>query len=147
MRSGISTKTAFGEARTSLYQVQGPVAAADEKLQLFNLGALPLGRLLGDIFRVQQSLVTSGISSYRIPPSDIEPPTDDSKALLEQLLKEANLRTAVAQAQYDVFRDLPLTFGNFPFGGFFQEGGTVPGPVGAPRMIVAHGGEEVISNR
>lgn len=34
-------------------------------------------------------------------------------------------------------------FGNL-FGGFFQDGGIVPGPVGAPRIIIAHGGEEVI---
>lgn len=27
---------------------------------------------------------------------------------------------------------------------FFQDGGIVPGPIGAPRLIVAHGGEEVI---
>ena len=28
----------------------------------------------------------------------------------------------------------------------FAEGGTVPGPVGAPRLIVAHGGEQILSN-
>jgi hypothetical protein len=30
------------------------------------------------------------------------------------------------------------------FAGFFQEGGTVPGPVGTPQLIVAHGGETVL---
>lgn len=30
-----------------------------------------------------------------------------------------------------------------PFGGSFGNGGTVPGPIGAPRTIVAHGGESV----
>jgi hypothetical protein len=29
------------------------------------------------------------------------------------------------------------------FGGSFADGGTVPGPMGAPRMILAHGGETV----
>jgi TP901 family phage tail tape measure protein len=30
-----------------------------------------------------------------------------------------------------------------PFGGSFRDGGTVPGPIGQPRTIVAHGGEPV----
>lgn len=34
-------------------------------------------------------------------------------------------------------------FGGVPFGGWFGAGGTVPGPMGAPVMIGAHGGERV----
>jgi hypothetical protein len=63
-----------------------------------------------------------------------------TKEILAELLKEANQRTAVSQAQYDVFSNLP------DFGGSFKEGGTVPGPIGAARMIMAHGGEVVIPN-
>ncbi len=33
--------------------------------------------------------------------------------------------------------------GTMPFGGWFGEGGTVPGPEGAPVIIGAHGGETV----
>jgi hypothetical protein len=34
-----------------------------------------------------------------------------------------------------------------PFGGSFANGGTVPGPVGSPRTIVAHGGERVMGDK
>lgn len=43
----------------------------------------------------------------------------------------------VSQAQYGVLSALP------PYGGSFADGGVVPGPTGAPRMIIAHGGEPV----
>ena len=113
------------------------------------------GTLGGTILSVQRQIRDLTAQAPRATGSELAGPADEaqnaSKELLEQLLREANLRTAVSQSQYDVFRDLPLTFGNFPsggfpFGGFFQEGGTVPGPVGAPRMIVAHGGEYVVPN-
>ncbi len=32
-----------------------------------------------------------------------------------------------------------------PFGGSFQSGGVVPGPIGSPRTVVAHGGERIDS--
>ena len=42
----------------------------------------------------------------------------------------------------DFFSDVGDFFGNIPG---FQTGGIVPGPAGSPRLIMAHGGEEVIS--
>jgi methyl-accepting chemotaxis protein len=39
--------------------------------------------------------------------------------------------------------DIFGAIGDF-FGGFFNNGGTVPGPRGKPRMILAHGGETVL---
>ena len=109
-----------------------------------------LGTMGGTILNVQNEIL--GLS--RNPPratadvegADVSAGEEQTKEILAQLLREANLRTAVTSAQFDVFRNLPTTFGNYPFGGFFQEGGPVPGPVGAPRMIVAHGGEYVIPN-
>jgi hypothetical protein len=44
---------------------------------------------------------------------------------------------ALSQAQYKVLEQLP------PFGGSFAMGGIVPGPVGAARMVEAHGGETI----
>jgi hypothetical protein len=132
--------SAAEDANTDLNEVQGSVAAGDKYQQFKSLQGLTIGRMLGTIFDVQNALVTSGISSYRIPPSDTQTPDtadDPSKEILAQLLREANLRTAVSEAQFAVFR-------NLPFGGFFDQGGMVPGPVGAPRMIVAHGGEVVV---
>jgi hypothetical protein len=134
--------TALTDANTDLSEVQGSVAAGDKYQQFPTLQGLTIGRMLGTIFDVQNALNTSGISSYRIPPSDSQSPDtadDPSKELLQELLRQANLRTAVSEAQYAVFR-------NLPFGGFFQQGGTIPGPVGAPRLIVGHGGEVVVPN-
>ena len=45
----------------------------------------------------------------------------------------------MSQAQYQVLANLP------PYGGSFASGGIVPGPVGAARSIIAHGGERITS--
>lgn len=57
--------------------------------------------------------------------------------LLKQQLREANVRTAVSERQFQVLRDFP------PYGGSFATGGVVPGPPGEPRTIIAHGGETI----
>ena len=57
--------------------------------------------------------------------------SSDQIANLRELLRQTNLRLAVSQAQYPAF------------GGSFASGGVVPGPRGAPRTIIAHGGEKV----
>jgi hypothetical protein len=54
---------------------------------------------------------------------------------LKELLRQANLRTAVSQAQYAVLRDMPT----------FATGGIVPGSANAPRVIEAHAGEGVFT--
>lgn len=65
--------------------------------------------------------------------------TDSARAdLLAEQLASTKKELAIAQAQMPVFaRFFP------PYGGSFGGGGTVPGPIGAPRTIIAHGGEEV----
>jgi hypothetical protein len=68
---------------------------------------------------------------------DNSPVTDSATVqALTQLLTQANQRTAVSEAQFGVLSKLP-------FGGSFAQGGIVPGPIGAPTMIIAHGGESV----
>ena len=64
-------------------------------------------------------------------------PAGPDPALLQQLLDQAHLATSVAEAQLSVLQATP------PFGGSFAQGGIVPGPQGAPRTIIAHGGEAV----
>jgi hypothetical protein len=54
---------------------------------------------------------------------------------LRELLRQSNLRTAVSQAQYRVFKDMPT----------FATGGIVPGSANAPRVIEAHAGEGVFT--
>jgi hypothetical protein len=125
--------------------VQGSVAAGDKYRIISSLQGMTQGRLLGTIFDVQDSIKNSGIANLRIPAESVDtstpdtPVDDPTKEILAELLRQANLRTAVSEAQFDVFR-------NLPFGGAFKQGGIVPGPVGAGRMILAHGGEVVIPN-
>ena len=59
-----------------------------------------------------------------------------------ELQRDRNIRIA----QEPIFSGLASTLANLQtptFGGNFGVGGTVPGPRGAPRTIVAHGGEEI----
>ena len=104
----------------------------------FQLGALG-GTILGvqnEILGISRNPARASAEEAGAEPTDAE---DQTKEILAQLLREANLRTAVSEAQFDVFR-------NLPFGGSFKTGGMVPGPLGSPRMILAHGGEVVIPN-
>ncbi len=63
-------------------------------------------------------------------------------ALLLQQLEDAQKRLAVSQAQYPVFAAFSDKYGG-AYGGAFKWGGIVPGPMGAPMPILAHGGETV----
>ena len=63
--------------------------------------------------------------------------TTDTTSLLQTIATTAQQAFAVSQAQYAALQSTP------PFGGSFAQGGIVPGPPGAPRVIVAHGGETV----
>lgn len=58
-------------------------------------------------------------------------------SLLKQQNEQLAAQFAVSQDQYKVLANLP------PFGGSFASGGIVPGPPGAPRLVVAHGGEGI----
>ena len=60
-------------------------------------------------------------------------------ANLAELLRQSRLETALSQRAFDVFREVP-------YGGSFKDGGVIPGPTGAPRMILGHGGEVVVPN-
>lgn len=61
-------------------------------------------------------------------------------SLLQQQLVTAQQSYAVSQAQY---RDTSALANLPPFGGSFATGGIVPGPLGAPRTVIAHGGEQI----
>jgi hypothetical protein len=72
------------------------------------------------------------------------PVTADQSALIALLtpqLQETQMGYAVSQAQYKVLAGFAP-----PFGGTFAGGGVVPGPVGAPRTVIAHGGEAIGQN-
>lgn len=66
--------------------------------------------------------------------------TADLSALLastQAVALQAQQSYNVSQAQYKALSTIP------PYGGSFADGGVVPGPKGAPRTIIAHGGETV----
>ena len=60
-------------------------------------------------------------------------------SLEEQVASRLGELLAVSQAQYSVLSQLQLP----PFGGSFLTGGMVPGPLGAARTVIAHGGETI----
>lgn len=61
-------------------------------------------------------------------------------SLLKQQNEELAKQVYVSQQQYKVFANLP------PFGGSFALGGVVPGALGEPRTIIAHGGERILKD-
>jgi hypothetical protein len=110
--------TARGDLLDNLQTVQG-IGSPMEVLR-----TLPtVGVLGGQILQVQTTL--RDLQAPRETVTDTAREPWEREGILEQLLREANLRTAVSQAQYNVFRDMPS------FGG----GGVVPGPAGAPRVM------------
>jgi hypothetical protein len=64
-------------------------------------------------------------------------------ALLQQLASTSAAQKAVSDVALATFQGAQRLLP--PFGGSFQTGGVVPGPVGAARTIIAHGGEYVSS--
>jgi TP901 family phage tail tape measure protein len=120
--------TLRGDTLSNLETVQGIGSPMGKLTTLPTVGVLG-----GQILQVQTAL--RDLRAPRPNVTDTSTDTSERAGLLEQLLREANLRTAVSQAQYNVFRDMPS------FGG----GGVVPGPYGAPRVIEAHGGEGVFT--
>ena len=118
-----ATMSAIGPMRQSLEEVVGKSgqggALADVEYRLKELGEMkPGGRTGADSERAE---------------------------LLSQQLTDAQKALALRQSGTDVLtgwledlrREVP------PFAGFFQTGGTVPGPPGAARHAIVHGGEEI----
>lgn len=138
-----------GDLLSSLQDVQG-FGPMDPMKRL-----PPLGTLGGDIFDVQKALadltgkdITSidsrqpdadlpGASPEDVAAGDTDAREAERIALLEELLRTSQLREQVALAQYDVLQNFP------PYGGSFADGGIVPGPLGVPRTVIAHGGETI----
>jgi hypothetical protein len=86
-------------------------------------GVPPLGTIPGgSIFDVQLSL--RDLATKATATASDSPVTDDTNIeLLKQLLREANLRTAVSERQFDIFKNFDATSGAGPFMGAFARGG------------------------
>jgi hypothetical protein len=133
-------KTAIAKYAGAAATARGDLTSAigDRQSAFISLQGL-LGEKLsvaGTVAQAASSAIdtTSGATGGAL---DNSPVTDTATVqALQTLLTQANQRTAVSQAQYGVLSQLP-------FGGSFAQGGIVPGPLGAPSVIVAHGGEAV----
>ncbi len=127
----------LGGFQTSLVDVQGPGGSL-----LKMKTAPPINAIGGTIFDTLLSLQDLATKPSATG-SDAPVADSESAELLKQLLREANLRTAVSQAQYDVFKDFDATSG----AGLqqFATGGIVQAPAGAPLPVIAHGGEGVFT--
>jgi hypothetical protein len=88
-----------------------------------------------------QALSPGAATTLTIDAASVAASSSPDSALLglvEQQLQVSGEQLAVDQLQYGVLANLP------PFGGSFAAGGVVPGPVGAARTIIAHGGEPIL---
>ena len=143
--AGVTTKGLKGKALTAAQAQQTALGTQISQQQGFLSGALGDLTSAGDS-RDQAwiSLLTDRNTRAGIAGTQAQPAVAASAAaapditgLLQQIATTAQQSYAVSQAQYAVLQQTP------PFGGSFQTGGVVPGPAGAPRVIVAHGGETV----
>ena len=136
-----------GELLDRVKDVQGLGSSMSRLRKLPKLGALG-----GQIFAVQMQLRELVPPKWTgEPPTPVDATAEDSSAggaefpddseraqLLEQLLREANQRTAVAERQFEVLRDFP------PYLGSFARGlERVPGRAGQPWTATVHGGETI----
>jgi hypothetical protein len=137
---GAGTQDVLGQ----LYALQGPVT--DNRV--FGMGtnargliaALPgsLRNWYGDIGGTLGSMNTFGSDFFTAP--------TDTGATDAAISDPFSIELQRLQSQRDLLSQLQAPIiASFPYGGSFAAGGTVPGPPGAPVMITAHGGEQVIS--
>lgn len=79
------------------------------------------------------------IATLTKTPVQVPAAVDNSQLLADALqqLQTSQEAPFVSQQQYKVPASMP------PYGGSFAAGGIVPGPAGAPRTVIAHGGEPI----
>ena len=136
-RIGAFTES-LGSMGASLEDVHG---LGTTRQRFVSENEFPLGTLGGTILNVQMEKL--GISASAPRASATEAGAEDSEDAMKDLIIEQQ-RQIIQRGLVEGFQ--AAVFAGLPFGGSFQDGGTVPGPVGAPRMIVAHGGEVVSAN-
>jgi len=107
------------------------------------------GAFGGSIFATQWTIKGLGAKvSQALANVNQEPSGESSeqRELLEELLRQANQRTAVAEAQFGVLQDFNATYpvGNFPpYAGKAHTGAIVPGPPNQERTMIVRGQERI----
>jgi predicted nucleic acid-binding Zn-ribbon protein len=129
-----SDRTGFED---QLATIQGPGYGMDLK-DLFD-GWPRLGQFSGNIFEAHQDL---NRFSEKPPFVKRDTDTDDSRNLDRELFNQQYGIEALEELQRQITAGAQRLV---PFGGIFHEGGVVPGPPGAERMILARAGERVLT--
>lgn len=141
-----------GDSFKGLVTVQG-LAPNYDRLT----GVPEIGVLGGEIYDAQTALRQLNTRPNPVPAEASErdvatsPDTSATDALRAQIAEDWQRRYVLSQVQYGALdrwlRAVSSTVGGElpPYGGSFSTGGMVPGPRGAPRTIIAHGGERVLS--
>lgn len=111
------------------------------------LGGLPsnpvAGKFGGAIWDTQTTIAELDLHVPSVGGGGGSSSSTENTALVEaakKVLTESNQRALVEAVQkpvLDAFGKMP------PFGGSFATGGEVPGPMGAARTVIAHGGETI----
>ncbi len=110
-----------------------------------------IGVLGGEILTAQKALDDFGRKPDVSADTADSGPDSERTGLLEQLLREANQRSAVANAQFATLRNFHLGDGGMPFAGMFAKGGQIPagmwGIAGERGPEPIMGPATVVSNR
>jgi hypothetical protein len=106
----------------------------------------PDGTYGGTIFDTQKTIKELGLKIGSALENLGTPEKSERDELVEELVRQANQRTAVAEAQFDVFRDFDGTYpiGAFPpYAGKAHSGAVVPGPPNRERTMIVRGQERI----
>jgi hypothetical protein len=125
-----------GSLEESLTEVQG----RDKSRERGSLPTEPVpGAYGGIVWDTQLQLRELGIKLKQA----VESGSDNSErsSLLEELLRQANQRTAASEAAFDVLSGFDQSYP--PSGGVFHSGGTVPGPASAEKLALVRGQERI----
>jgi hypothetical protein len=116
--------------------VHGLEGKVNESLQTTIPGlSLSIDHLKSALAEAAESVAPAQIPGTEKP---AEPQSNAELLALQKTLNEQLAQQlAVSQAQYTVLANLP------PFAGHFNMGGVVPGPLGAARTAIVHGGEVI----
>lgn len=154
--------TEGGTSSSGLYGLQDTVAGWDSQLTSVN-GDIPQQQLQLQLYQAALAGLLPGAQAQLAADNSQAGGTAATNSTLVSLLQQQNTllaeEYAVSQDQYGALKSLnyaPLpglagggmldfsSLGSLPpFGGFFETGGIVPGPVGAARTAIVHGGEVV----
>jgi hypothetical protein len=142
-----------GSLEEKLTDVQGIHVFPDEH-ELLPASALEPprapGKFGGVIWDVQTSIeelglkirqATSGLGGGS---SSSDEGNSEAAARAKELILQANQRTAVSEAQFDVLRQFKESYPvGFPFAGKFHSGGITPGPQGQESLALVRSGERI----